>query len=123
MIGYIYLIKLTVNGINMFKIGMTTQLQYNRIIRLQTYPKQSKICFVATVPLNCVKIIETEIIACLSKKFTLVHGKEYFQGDEKEILKCVSSKINSVYYDENMLLDNCDVFENDVKTRVCTPPP
>lgn len=112
MIAYIYLVKVKIKGVIMFKIGMTKQLPYNGIIRLKAYPRDSKICFVATVPSCQVEAIETDIIACLSQQFTLTYGKEYFTGNELEILKCVSNKINSLYNDNNTQLDDCEVKEN-----------
>jgi phage anti-repressor protein len=115
MVSYIYLVCVNYDNKYMYKIGRCSQDPHNHIRRLKSYPKGSKICFVFIVPDQRVEVIETEIIHLLNERFSCVRGKEYFEGDEKEILKILSTKMCHLYSEEIVSCDQCDVKNNITK--------
>lgn len=112
MISYIYLVCVNYDGKYMYKIGRCSQDPYNHIKRLKAYPKNSKICFVFIVPNARVEAIESEIINMLYTRFTCAQGKEYFEGDEKELLKVLSSKMTELYSEQQVMCDVCKIDKN-----------
>lgn len=111
MVSYIYLVNVNYNGHYMYKIGRCTQDPYYYIKRLKCYPKDSKICFVFIVPDERVVNIEADLIQSMNEKFDCVHGQEYFDGNEKEILGMLTAKMHELYTSPDTTCDKCDIAE------------
>lgn len=77
--GLIYLIQpaLVLNS-NIYKVGKTSKTNLDR---LNSYGRKSRVFLV--LESNNVDDLEKRIIDKMSKKYTLFHGKEYFEGNIK----------------------------------------
>lgn len=103
--SYIYLLQKPEeikNNKNIYKIGRTKQEIFNR---LKGYPKNSKLEFLINIndSYNIVDL-ESKIINNLKKKFIFRsdYGKEYFEGNKKEIIDNINNTINN-YYENNLI--------------------
>jgi hypothetical protein len=104
--GIIYLIQPSeLIGTNRFKIGMSNN---SDLIRCKTgYKKGSKYIFITECNEPC--ILERLIIKIFKDKFKLICGKEYFEGNEKDMFDTLY-KIVTKYKYENLFLDSKDIF-------------
>ena len=102
--GIIYLIQpCELVGTNRFKIGCSKDTSLNRV--QNGYKKGTRYLYIAECddPL----FIEKEIITQFNIKFKLIAGREYFEGDEEEIIKCFYEFIDIDYtrdYDDESIL-------------------
>jgi hypothetical protein len=82
--GMVYLIQpAELIGTNRYKIGRSGK---NDLLRcINGYKKGSRI--IRTAECNNPPIVELEIKKAFNKKFKLIAGKEYFEGNEEEIIK------------------------------------
>jgi len=89
---------------NRYKIGCSTK---SGLSRIYAYKKNSRYLYIA----ECINpsILETNIKNAFNHKYTLIAGKEYFEGDEKNIvndfIKMVSD-YNNETYDTNIVASN-----------------
>ena len=78
---YVYLLQCPYFKDDIFKIGGSEKIENDR---LKSYGKGTKI--LAMIVLNCdYREVENQIKVSFNSKFTLIHGKEYFQGNQDEI--------------------------------------
>ena len=95
---------------NRYKIGCSTKSDLSRIT---AYKKNSRYLYIA----ECINpyILETNIKNTFNNKYTLIAGKEYFEGDEKNIVndfvKIVNDYNNEIYDANNYATDitNTDI--------------
>ena len=66
----------------MVKVGRTSQEQHRCIVRLRSYPKNSKIVAIYSVPCAQVNTLEAQILSAFKERYKLAYGREYFVGDE-----------------------------------------
>jgi hypothetical protein len=100
MYGYIYLLQSSdYIDTNVYKIGRTIEnsddVRYWK--RLKAYPRGSVVFFVWFVKHEKVNEAESVIISSLNKKYKLVKGKEWFEGDLIDIYNDVCKTINAHY--------------------------
>lgn len=112
--SYIYLLQKPEeikNNKNIYKIGRTKQEIFNR---LKGYPKNSKLEFLINIndSYNIVDL-ESKIINNLKKKFIFRsdYGKEYFEGNKKEIIDNINNTINN-YYENNLIKEIKQIHNN-----------
>lgn len=118
MPAYIYIIQVNINDTNMYKVGMCRQEPCNYIKRLKCYPKTSNICMVYLVPESQVFQIEEEIICMMNSKFKLAYGKEYFQGNEHEILLACHTIMYKVYSSTTFDCEACVLPSTDKSKKL-----
>jgi phage anti-repressor protein len=94
----------------MFKVGMCEQTPCTTIQRLKSYPKNSQVCCVICVPNDSVNIFEKHMINHFMKTFTLIRGKEYFIGEDHQVVTSFVNKINELLCDRTITL--CDIKTN-----------
>jgi hypothetical protein len=112
--GIIYLIQPEeLLKTNRYKIGCSTK---SGLSRIYAYKKNSRYLYIA----ECINpsILETNIKNAFNNKYTLIAGKEYFEGDEKNIvndfIKMVSD-YNNETYDTNIVAANiANITINDI---------
>lgn len=95
--SYIYLIQDTkyINT-SIYKIGKTTQNgDCRKIARLQSYNKYSTLEYIRCVEVTMVDEIELEIIRTFNKKFELVEGNEWFQGNKADMITIINEIIDN----------------------------
>ena len=78
---YVYLIQCPYFKDDIFKIGGSEKIENNR---LKSYGNGTKILAMIVVK-DDYREVENQIKFSFNSKFTLVHGKEYFQGNKDEI--------------------------------------
>jgi len=95
--GIIYLIQPEeLLQTNRYKIGCSAK---NDLSRVNSYKKNSRYLYIA----ECINpyTLEANIKSIFNNKYTLIAGKEYFEGDEKDIVnnfvKIVNDYNNEVY--------------------------
>ena len=94
--GYIYLIQLRefirLNE-NIYKIGRTEQ--YDPLDRIKGYPKKSKVILIK----QCLNDVKTELLLINIFKDKYIqhteYGREYFEGNYKDMVKDIEEIINS----------------------------
>jgi hypothetical protein len=103
--GIIYLIQPEeLLQTNRYKIGCSTK---NDLSRVNSYKKNSRYLYIA----ECINpyTLEANIKSAFNDKYKLIAGKEYFEGDEKDIIndfvKIVNDYNNKIYCSDN-ILDN-----------------
>jgi PHD/YefM family antitoxin component YafN of YafNO toxin-antitoxin module/DNA-directed RNA polymerase subunit RPC12/RpoP len=74
--------------INIYKIGMTTRMVDNRLAQ---YEKDSNVLLTRNV--NNAKVMEKLLLYEFNKKFKLVRGREYFQGNYLQMIDIINEKI------------------------------
>lgn len=119
MPGYIYLVYVSLGDFNAYKIGRCVQDPHNHIYRLKSYPKSSKICLSLAVDSDSVNQIEKECIDAFMKKFSLVHGKEYFEGNESEMILAITNILNSYYSKGTHEFQSEYVSEDNIPINEC----
>lgn len=81
---------------NRYKIGCSTK---NDLSRVNSYKKKSRYLYIA----ECINpyTLEANIKSVFNNKYTLIAGKEYFEGDEKDIVndfvQIVNDYNNKIY--------------------------
>jgi hypothetical protein len=97
LVSYIYLIQERenyMNNKNIYKFGKTTQEPDNKIKRLQSYKKGSRILMLIECSNENVNNIESEIREEFKKEFIKhIDGHEHFEGDPNKMKKIIYSKI------------------------------
>ena len=78
---YVYLVQCSYFKEDVFKIGGSEKIENDR---LKSYGKGTKILAMVVVT-GDFHHVENQIKVSFNSKFTLIHGKEYFQGNEDEI--------------------------------------
>ena len=78
---YVYLIQCPYFKDDIFKIGGSEKIENKR---LKSYGKGTKILAMIVVK-DDYREVENQLKISFNSKFTLVHGKEYFQGNKDEI--------------------------------------
>ena len=78
---YVYLVQCSYFKDDVFKIGGSKKIENDR---LKSYGKGTKILAMIVVN-GDYREVENQIKVSFNSKFTLVHGREYFQGNEDEI--------------------------------------
>ena len=97
---------------NRYKIGCSTKSDLSRIT---AYKKNSRYLYIA----ECINpyILETNIKNTFNNKYTLIAGKEYFEGDEKNIVNDfvkIVNDYNNEIYDTNNYATNTDITNTDI---------
>ena len=101
---------------NRYKIGCSIK---NDLSRLGSYKKKSRYLYIA----ECINpyTLESNIKSAFNSKYTLIAGREYFEGDEKKIVndfvKIVNDYNNEVYAssensEDTEMIDNTEMIEN-----------
>jgi len=97
LVSYIYLIQERenyLNNKNIYKFGKTTQEPDNKIKRLQSYKKGSRILMLIECSNENVNNIESEIREEFKKEFIKhIDGHEHFEGDPNKMKKIIYSKV------------------------------
>jgi hypothetical protein len=108
--GYVYLIQpCELKNTNRFKIGMSSK---SDLSRLKSYRAGTRYIFL--IECSDYLSIERHIIQVFNKNFKKIAGAEYFEGDEKEIIKTF---IDSVY-NKKFKNDNIDyINNNNIKSK------
>jgi hypothetical protein len=78
---YVYLVQCSYFKEDVFKIGGSEKIENDR---LKSYGKGTKILAMVVVT-GDFHHVENQIKVSFNSKFTLIHGNEYFQGNEDEI--------------------------------------
>ena len=107
--GIIYLIQPTeLIGTNRYKIGCSKNTQLDRI--KNGYRKGTR--YILIMECNKPFVLEKQILKIFNSKFKLIAGKEFFEGDEKEIKNEIINIITNTN-NENINQDiNQDINEN-----------
>ena len=111
--GIIYLIQPEeLLKTNRYKIGCSTK---SGLSRIYAYKKNSRYLYIA----ECINpsILETNIKNAFNNKYTLIAGKEYFEGDEKNIVNDfvkIVNDYNNEIYDINNYATNTDITNTDI---------
>ena len=114
MNSYIYLIQdgkyIDTNG---FKIGRTTQKgnDTRSLSRIKSYSKNTIQKFVREVPNDLVIPIETIIKGEFSKKYKLVCGTEWFEGNVSEMVRDVIHIIENINLDIEENTNDVEIYE------------
>lgn len=103
--GLIYLIQpVELIGTERYKIGMTSNPNLDRC--KNGYKKGSR--YICIMECNEPLVLERNIKNIFNEKFTLIAGKEYYEGNEKYVLNTFN---NLVIEYNNSFLINIDNFE------------
>lgn len=114
--GIIYLIQpVELIGTERYKIGMSGNPNLNRCIN--GYKKGSR--YICIMECNNPLILEKNIKRQFNKKFKLIAGKEYYEGNEKDMLNVFNNLVIE-HYDKNSDdmdsdIDNLNEIENEFK--------
>lgn len=104
--GIIYLIQpCELVGTNRFKVGMSGKTSLDRCIK--GYKKGSR--YLAIMECDNPAILESQIKNSFNKKFNLIGGSEYFEGDEKEIV----GTFLKLFYEFNDINININVVKSE----------
>ena len=109
--NYIYLIwrnDYKIKNIPIYKIGMTTQPNYNRF---NQYIKGSHLIYQCQC-LNSLNM-EREIIKKFKENFILREGREYFEGDANKMIDIIYNTIRNEKELINEKINNIEILDNE----------
>jgi hypothetical protein len=67
------------------------------------------------VPDDRVVEIEANLINIMNKSFNCIHGQEYFDGDEKDILALLTANMHELYVNVDVSCDKCEIPNTTLK--------